>query len=283
MSALRCGVVEYLNALPLWVTLRADQRFQIIPGIPSRLAQMLHAGDIDVGLLPVIEYFRGKDLKIVRGVGVCSLSAVDSVRLYHKVPVDEIRSVRLDMSSRTSATLVQILLSKFHRVFPEYVPGPVDPMHIEGLPEDAALVIGDPALVAMKHCKVPSIDLGREWNKFTGLPFVYAAWLRGKPKPNYASLLDDPSLESISSHSLSDHELTKSLNDAATKGKTLIKDLAKMVGKAKNLPVIDLEIYLRSRISYTMGEAEVEGLRAFSALAAELGLCERKRIVFAEG
>lgn len=283
MATLRCGVVEYLNALPLWVTLRTDPRFQVIPGIPSRLAQMLHAGEIDVGLLPVIEYFRGKDLKIVRGVGVCSQSAVDSVRLYHKVPVEQIRSVRLDTSSRTSAALVQILLGKFHRVFPKYTPGTVDPMQIDRIDEDAALVIGDPALVALKHCNVPSIDLGREWNKFTGLPFVYAAWLRGKKQTDYASLLDDSSLASVSGPSMTDAELTRALNEAATKGKALTKNLAGMVAKAKGLDAVDMEIYLKSRIWYSMGDLEIEGLRSFSVLAAEMGLCERKRIVFADG
>lgn len=278
MAALRCGVVEYLNALPLWVALKADPRFSITAAVPSRLAQMLHAGEIELGLLPSIEYFRGKDLKIIPGLGVCSLSTVDSVRLYHRVPLEQVRRVRLDTSSRTSAALVQVVLGKFHRIFPEYLTGPVDPTQLETMAEDAALLIGDPALVAHKMSTVPSIDLGREWNRFTGLPFVYAVWLRRKPELDLAGLLGDPSLPGAG---MSDKQLQEVLVQALAKGKTLIPQLSKMVAQSKQLGAADLEIYLRSRIKYEMTELEVEGLHTFAVLASEMGLCPRKRLAFA--
>ncbi len=267
MPEIRCGVVEYVNALPLWLHLRQDKRFRIISGVPSKITAMLHAGELDIGLVPAIEYFRAPDLEIIPGSCISSRGIVESVRLFLKKPVQDLRSVRLDPSSRTSNAMVQVLLNHFHRVYPEYSPGATDPSNPLGVPEDASLLIGDPAMQAMaKHPEIQSLDLGKEWTKFTGLPFVYAAWLR-KAIP-----------EGGTTGGLSDRELIEVLADAAEKGRQSIPQIAEASAKSKGLKAVDVEIYLRARIRYVLTQDALEGLHYFAVKASELGLCRRKSI-----
>ena len=78
MSPLRLGVVSYLNAAPTVHGLAGDSRFQITRDVPSRIAARLHAGEIDLGLIPSIEYAEG-DYAIVPGVAIASRGPVRSV------------------------------------------------------------------------------------------------------------------------------------------------------------------------------------------------------------
>ena len=144
MSPLRLGVVSYLNAAPTVHGLAGDPRFEIVRDVPSRIAARLHAGEIDLGLIPSIEYAEG-DYAIVPGVAIASRGPVRSVMLLHRGPLDDIRRVAVDTSSRTSAALVRVLLRERLGRDPEYAPMPPDvPSMLNSA--DAALVIGDPAL-----------------------------------------------------------------------------------------------------------------------------------------
>ena len=141
MSPLRLGVVSYLNAAPTVHGLAGDPRFQIVRDVPSRIAALLHAGEIDLGLIPSIEYAEG-DYAIVPGIAIASRGPVRSVTLLYKGRLEEIRRVAVDTSSRTSATLVRVLLRDRLGHDPEYAPMPPDvPMMLDRA--DAALVIGD--------------------------------------------------------------------------------------------------------------------------------------------
>src|SRR5262249_19758311 len=142
--ALRLGVVSYLNVEPMIYGVKGDPRFEIVPAVPSRVAEMLHSGEVDLGVIPSIEYARDH-YAIVPGIGIASRGAVGSVCLFHRVPVEGIRRVALDPSSRTSVALCRIWLRERLGVDPEYLAMP------PRLPEmltaaDAALLIGDPAL-----------------------------------------------------------------------------------------------------------------------------------------
>ena len=172
----RIGAVTYLNARPLVRGLeQSPGRFEVRYDLPSRCASLLHAGDIDLGLIPSIEYLGG-DYRVVPGVGVVSDGAVASVAIFTRVPVADIRSLALDTSSRTSVALVKVLCARHFGITPVYVSAGPDLAAMLDV-ADAALLIGEPALLAdYERRHLQKIDLGAAWKAMTGLPFVYAFW-----------------------------------------------------------------------------------------------------------
>jgi chorismate dehydratase len=128
---LRLGVVAYLNAEPLVYGLEGDARFRLERDLPSRVAEKLHRGESDLGMIPSVEYAFG-DFAIVPGLAIGSRGPVRSVNLYHRRPLSEIRRVALDTSSRTSVALTKILLHETLGRHPEYVAhGPSLPEMLE--------------------------------------------------------------------------------------------------------------------------------------------------------
>ena len=116
---IRVGAVNYLNTKPLVERLTDfAPNVDLSLDLPSRLADQLAAGDLDVGLIPVVEFFRGDNYRFVENVAIGSRGPVLSVTLFSKVPWAEIRTVALDEGSRTSAALTQILLRKRYGVTP---------------------------------------------------------------------------------------------------------------------------------------------------------------------
>src|SRR5580765_5210117 len=139
----RLGAVGYLNARPLVYGLEQDPRFQVRYDLPSECARLLHAREIDVGLIPSIEYLRGPgSYGIVYDAAVTSKGAVKSVALYTRREPRDIRTVAMDSSSRTSVALVTILLRNMHALTIEPVAMAPD---LDAMLEraDAALIIGD--------------------------------------------------------------------------------------------------------------------------------------------
>jgi chorismate dehydratase len=177
MRLVRLGAVDYLNARPLiyGLELRSDL-FSLRFDVPSKCAALLHDGSIDVGMIPSIEYVRGRDYRIVPGVGIVSDGPVASVALFTTRPLDTIRSIAADTSSRTSYALLKILCVERFGIDPDFQPMAPDP---EAMLHrcDAALLIGDPALF-LDHQRLGAnrIDLGEEWTSLTALPFVWAFW-----------------------------------------------------------------------------------------------------------
>src|SRR5436309_10912027 len=173
----RIGAVNYLNTKPLICDLeQLAPEAELVLDVPSRLADRLAAGELDVALIPVIEYFRaGGRYSVVPGVSIATRGPVLSVTLFSKKPWPEIRRVALDAGSRTSAALTQILLRKRYGVAPEVAPLAMD-QHAEDVDADAVLLIGDRAMRACLPGFAHAYDLGQEWFEWTGLPFVYAVW-----------------------------------------------------------------------------------------------------------
>jgi hypothetical protein len=146
MSApVRVSAVSFLNARPLVHGLEAEPAlFDIEFDLPSVCAERLHAGEVDLGLIPSFEYLRG-DYRLVPGVAIGSDGPILSVAIFTRVPMGQVRRLALDTSSRTSAALTRILCAKRWRIAPEFVPAlpSLDDMLATA---DAALIIGDPAL-----------------------------------------------------------------------------------------------------------------------------------------
>jgi chorismate dehydratase len=248
----RVGAVNYLNSKPLIEGLTT-----FAPGIdlaldlPSRLADRMALGELDVGLIPVVEFFRAGSYTLIPDIGIASRGPVLSVTLFSRVPWADIRSVALDEGSRTSAALTRILLAKRHGVRPAYQQLPID-VPADDVPTDSVLLIGDRAMRACLPGFDFAFDLGQEWADWTGLPMVYAVWaVRGGVD----------------------------LGDAAAAfGKAKRHGLAN-AGKiaAREAPLLNLDPgfcrrYLTNLIHYDLGPRELAGLNRFHGLAADLGL-----------
>src|SRR5215472_17668047 len=178
---LRISAISYLNTAPLLWDFEHGERaralsrdFDLGYTVPSRCAEQLKAGTADIGIIPVAAYTTIPDLFVIPGVSIAAKNAVRSILLISKVPVEKIRNVATDDSSRTSAALVEIFLRKFVGIEPGFTRQ--RPALEEMLKwHDAALVIGDPALQARTEGYFV-YDLAEEWRRWTGRPFVFAFW-----------------------------------------------------------------------------------------------------------
>src|SRR5262249_37558217 len=162
IQPIRIGAVNYLNTKPLIFELESlAPEAELVLDVPSRLADLLAEGNLDVALIPVIEYFRAGSYTIVPDIAIASRGPVLSVTLFSRVPWTEIRRVALDEGSRTSAALCQILLRKRYGVRPVVEPLPLD-RAAEEVSADAVLLIGDRAMRACLPGFVHAFDLGQE-------------------------------------------------------------------------------------------------------------------------
>ena len=193
MSAIRVGVVDYLNARPLVHGLDArPDLFSLQYGVPARCASLLHDGSVDLALLPAIEYLRKPGYSVVSDIAVASSGPVSSVALFTTRPTTAIRSIAIDSSSRTAVALLRVLCAQWFDIEPKFVTMHPD---LEAMLKrcDAALLIGDIALFTEHETVVDldKIDLGEEWTAMTGLPFVWAFWAgrSGAVKPEHAQAL----------------------------------------------------------------------------------------------
>ncbi len=252
-NVVRLGAVGYLNARPLVYGLDREARFQIRYDVPAECARLLHAHEIDVGLIPSIEYLRGPSpYGIVPGAGVVSCGPVASVAIYTRRDPRDIRSIAMDATSRTSVALATVLLRRLYGVTPEAKAMPPD---LETMLDaaDAALLIGDYALfVDHAAAGAAKLDLGELWTASTGLPFVYACWT-GWPR---AVTPDEVAL----------------LQRARDAGLAHAEDVAREYFEGEPDRQVAGGRYLRDNIRYFLGGAELEGLTTFYRYAAELAL-----------
>jgi chorismate dehydratase len=249
---LRLGVVSYLNAEPLVYGLDGDPGFELLRDVPSRVAERLHAGEVHLGMIPSIEYPRG-DYAVVPGIAITSRGPVRSVRLLLQRPIEHVRRVALDRSSRTSQALLKVLLRERLGRDPEYVQMPPEPAAMLAS-ADAALLIGDPAL----YLDLPGepIDLGEEWTRITGLPFVYAFWAGPVGAIDAAGV--------------------RRLQAALHQGLLGLGRIAAVYNGLGAGHAARSEAYLRTNIVYRLEDDELRGLREFYRRACALGLIPRQ-------
>jgi chorismate dehydratase len=254
----RIGAVGYLNARPLtWALDRDPQRWRIRYDLPSVCSSLLHAGDVDLGLVPSVEYLHSSDYCLVPGVGIGSRGPIASVALYTRVPVERIRHVALDTSSRTSVTLIQVLCRHRFGIAPEFVPHGPDLVAMTTR-FDAGLLIGDPAFDADHEALgLTKIDLGEEWTAMTGLPFIYAAWT-GRRGALAA-------------------EGIEALQAAQAEGLRSTEAIAAEYGRGDAARAARAAVYLRDNVRYGLGAEQAAGLQLFLDYAAEMGLAPRQR------
>ena len=261
---IRVGAVSYLNAKPLYYRLTEyAPEVSLEMDVPSRLAERLAAGTLDVALIPSVEYLRGAaaGYEILPGFAIAAHGAVRSVKLFSRVPFGRIERLALDAGSRTSQALARIWLEAAHGVRPRRVEQLPLGVPIEESTADAVLLIGDRAMVARPEGFAGVVDLSEAWNQLTGLPFVFALWV-ARPGVDLGSLPD-------------------ALARSRDQGLAHARDLAAENGPRLGLDVATCYDYLTSVLSYDLGEPELAGLRRFAEMAARLGLApEGASLVF---
>src|SRR5215471_6688801 len=257
MSRIRLGAVGYLNARPLVFGLETSPQFDLRFDVPSKCAELLHEGAIDVGLIPSIEYnhpITRTEYAIVPDLAIASNGPVASVAIYSRRPMDEVRSIALDTSSRTSIALVRVLCKREFNIAPRLEHRGPDLGEMLAT-SDAALIIGDNALVRDGGEGVEKTDLGDVWKRMTGLPFVYAFWAG-----RHGSLTthDVDVLQRARDRSLRHTE------DIAREYFASTPDRQDMGAR-----------YLRDNIKYSLGAQERAGLELFYQYAVEAGAITR--------
>ena len=253
MRVVRLGAVNYLNARPLVYGLELrTELFSLRFDVPSKCAALLHEGSIDVGMIPSIEYLRGHDYRIAPGIGIISEGPVASVALFTTTPVDRIRTIATDVSSRTSYALLRILCLERFGIDPAFQPMAPEP-ELMLRRCDAALLIGDPALfLDHERLGIEKVDLGDHWTSMTALPFVWAFW---------AGRSDALTRAGVSA--------LLAARDAGVAASNSIA--ATYCGPER---AAHCQAYLRENIRYTLGEREEAGLLTYYDLAERHGIVE---------
>jgi chorismate dehydratase len=247
---IRIGAVEYLNTKPLVYGL-ADiaPQAEIVFDLPSRLAERLAADDLDVALIPSIEYFQDPAYRIVSDACIACRGPVLSVKLFSRVPAERIRTLALDEGSRTSAALVQILLKEKFDTTPRLEPLPIG-AKLGDTQADAVLLIGDRAIHSPPGQFAEVWDLGDEWVRWTKLPFVFAMWVAR----------EDRELNGIE----------QALCESRDRGVANLEEIAVREAAAKGLTMPQCLSYLRDSLHFYLGPREREGLASFRELTANL-------------
>jgi len=251
-SSCRIGAVSYLNSKPLVAELgRLAPEATVLVDLPSRLADRLALGRLDVALIPSIEFFRTPGYRIVSDACVASEGPVRSIKLYSRVPIAEIRTLSLDEGSRTSAALVKILLHEQYHLAPEYEILPIG-MLPEQCETDAVLLIGDRAMRGVDGPFETIWDLGQQWTDWTGLPFVFSMWV-ARPEADLG-------------------QLDTMLTAARNAGLKRLEDIARREAPNVGLSEDSCLSYLRDNLTFHLGPRQRQGLARFYELARRLGL-----------
>jgi chorismate dehydratase len=275
----RVGNVPYLNVQPLiWAFqcgLVAPQDGNGIPlrfeGVdPRRLAQRLRAGEFDVAIVPVFEYFQHPVYTILPAGAIATPRHVGSVQVFANDPIEALEGIYLDTASLTSINLLRILAAenrwqvRFEEPRDSAALTPTSPRTAGRIQQNSTfsigtlparwgcLLIGDPALKAVGQFRF-AYDLGALWYELTGLPFVFAAWLVHPSAKN--AKLREP--------------FTKARMVGCAHLETIAKQWAPRLGITAEFTLR----YLKENLSYELNEAEIAGMREFARLSERHGLC----------
>jgi len=257
------GAVSYLNTKPLIYSMEREfENAQNGAGdsleldLPSRLADRLVSGELDVALIPIVETFRNPELEVVSDACIACAGPVWSVKLLSEKPLDEIKSVALDEGSRTSAAMVRVMLGQ----------GKASNVRFESLPiendwksvgTDAVLIIGDRAMDCHSDRFQHQWDLGQWWFQTQRLPFVFAVWAARR----------EFTTESVS----------KILQQSRDAGCSVLKEIASLHAPEYGLTEEQCFNYLKSNLHFRLSTREKVAIEKFLGMATDLGLVDRKR------
>jgi chorismate dehydratase len=283
MKRLRVSIVEFLNTAPLvWGFTDGPLvgRYDLSFTVPSLCAEALRKGDVDIAIIPAVEYQRIPGLVMLPEMAVAAKGEVRSILLLAKKPVHLAKRIALDTSSRSSVALVRLLCRGLWNISPEFVDAAPDPSAMLA-DADAALLIGDPALrvrVQMDalHAKqsaapgtgccdgdagelpVPGVDtlflydVAQQWHEMTGKPCVLAVWAGRR--------------DVVTPEVVADFLTSRDY------GLSHIHDIAEGAALKLDLPPSALESYLRESIDFSLDADNLAGLRLYFDLCAQAGL-----------
>jgi chorismate dehydratase len=254
---LRLGVVPYLNVKPLiWGIEAYENKLEMLAAVPRELARRLRAGLLDVAIVPVVEYFRGANYRIVPSLAIACRGAARSIMFLSKKPISQIRTVLADRSSLTSVNLLRVLLREHFKVSARVKRSPKPLKHDEEFmkkSEDAFLIIGDAALKIDLGQFRWVYDLGEEWFKFSGLPFVFAVWTVRK--------------------NVNLNGLDRSLVEMKKAGSRRLCSIARKASSELGLSETMCYNYLRKNIRHDLGNEEIRGMKLFYRMLVKHKLC----------
>jgi chorismate dehydratase len=271
---LRIAAIRFLNPAPLmWdfehspLSLDLAQRYEINWMLPSQCADQLASGAADLGLVPIAALATTPGLRVLPGCTIASKHCVRSLLLVRRAAqrLDELRSVAADTASRTTVAYSRILFHKWGNPDVPFTPMSAD---LDAMLEraDAAIIIGDPALMALEERanrfertgeELVYHDLAEEWRTLTGLPFVSAVW--------GTTASSGPFGENIVS------DFIRSRDHGLANIDALVQHWS------SQLPLSEKTIrsYLTTNIHYVLDEECIEGMRGFFRMAAETGALPR--------
>lgn len=259
--SIRIGAVSYLNTKPLIYGLRDRlPDAQLLLDLPSRLADRLNRGDLDVALIPSVEFLRGSGLSILSDACIACRGPVRSVRVLFNCPPAEVRSLALDEGSRTSAAVSQVLMWKRFGVRPSLQPLPIT-AKFHDVRSDAVLVIGDRAMQIDTDRYHSVWDVGQEWNTSTNLSFVFALWI-----------VSEAGLARLAPHGLTLESLTSIFHKCRDDGLASLDNIIANEAPKHGLTHTDCLRYFREQLHFNLGPRELGGLNLFRDEAARLEL-----------
>ena len=258
-SALTVAASTYLNSAPLiWSFLHGPRREQLklIDAVPAQCAQLLREAAVDVALIPVIEYQRIPNISLIANVCVGSKTEVRSVLLVSKqAEIEQIESVALDESSRTSAALLKIIFREFLRHEASWKSSTPD-LHDMLRENDAALIIGDPAMTFARE-GLYIWDMAALWQKYTGLGFVFAMWAIRNDATDRAKYVD--------------------FAGARDEGVARIDEIVDYYLTRIPLSREELRFYLTDNIAFDLDDQMQNGLELYFQLAAKHQLIDEPK------
>ena len=269
---LRVAAINFLNPAPLmWdfehppLAAALAQRYTLHYTQPSLCADELLAARADLGLIPIASLTQ--DLAIVPGCTIASLNEVRSIQLIVKSPhtLSTVKTIAADTASRSSLAYAEILFRKFVGTRPAFVPSPANPVAMLQQ-SDAAILIGDPALLALKSREQieaavgPCIwfDLAHEWHSRTNLPWVAAVWA---VRP-----------DALGPSSITPTQLTEDLEASRNHGLLHIDELVEQWTPRIAIPPATIRHYLSHNIHYVLNADCIRAIELFRRYAAEVGV-----------
>jgi chorismate dehydratase len=211
---------------------------------------MLATGEIAAAPVSAFACFANPDLLVCPGICIAADGPVHSVLLLSKMPIEDIERIALDTSSLSAANMLRIILDEAYGLRPEFVRAAPDvPQMLARC--DAALVIGDPAMLYQKNDLIV-MDIAEEWVAMTGLPAVFAVWAGKGIGPTLVDIL----------------------YESRTKGLGMIHEIARIESARLNLPFEVCDEYLSDIMIYNMGDREQMGFELFRDKAIRHGLVE---------
>ena len=263
---MRLGRISYLNVLPIYHPLEAGwirHGFDIIPGPPAKLNELIRAGELDLSACSSIEYARnpGRYL-LLPDLAIGSDGPVKSVLLLSRIPPRQLadKCVLVTAETHTSAALLRVVLERVYGVRPAFkkAPGSVRQALAQGSDDPAVLAIGDEALALRNDSRFPyQLDLGEVWQDWTGLPFVFGVWVARRE-----TALADP--EGVA-------QAAGLLRQAKRAGVAAIEEVVSLAAFTHaKLGRAEIRRYF-GHLSYDLGEREQQGLARFYDCLVEYG------------